>query len=129
MQYDQSWMGYGIVGGLQAGLIAAVVAALLFGFFHWLGRRGQWSYGPQIGWTFLSATLLTASGDLWNLFYFNYARLQSLQLLRAKLALVHDPDGIGVRVLCEFVGAGVGIAAGWLMFAHGWRRQFRDRRQ
>ena len=87
MQYDQSWMGYGIVGGLQAGSISALAAVLLFVFFHWLGRRNGWSYGPQIGWTFLSAAALTASGDLWNLFYFNYAQLQSLQLLKAKLAL------------------------------------------
>ncbi|GAA0252838.1 hypothetical protein [Rhodanobacter caeni] len=129
MQYDQSWMGYGIVGGLQAGSIAAVAAALLFGFFHWLGRRHGWSHGPQIGWTFLSATLLTASGDLWNLFYFNYAQLQSLQLLKAKLAMVHDPDGIGIRVLCEFVGVGVGIAVGWLLSPHGGLAHFRRDRK
>ena len=84
MQYDQSWMGYGIVGGLQAGLIAAAAGLLLFFAFHWLGRRNGWGYGPQIGWTFLLATALTASGDLWNLFYFNYGRLQSLQLLKVK---------------------------------------------
>lgn len=125
MQYDQSWMGYGIVGGLQAGAIAALAAMFLFGFFHWLGRRNGWSYGPQIGWTFLSAALLTASGDLWNLFYFNYAQLQSLQLLKAKLATVHDPDGIGTRVLCEFVGVGMGIAAGWIVSPHGGLARFR----
>lgn len=124
MQYDQSWMGYGIVGGLQAGLIAAVVAMLLFCLFHWLGRRNGWSYGPQIGWTFLLTVVLTASGDLWNLFYFNYGQLQSLQLLKAKLAMVHDPDGIGIRVLCEFVGVVVGIFAGWAACASGWQRLF-----
>ena len=95
MQYDQSWMGYGIVGGLQAGSIAALAAMLLFGFFHWLGRRNGWSYGPQIGWTFLSAALLTVSGDLWNLFYFNYAQLQSLQLLKAKLQRCMIPMALG----------------------------------
>ena len=125
MQYDQSWMGYGIVGGLQAGSISALAAVLLFVFFHWLGRRNGWSYGPQIGWTFLSAAALTASGDLWNLFYFNYAQLQSLQLLKAKLAMVHDPDGIGIRVVCEFLGVATGILAGWMLSAHGGRGHFR----
>jgi len=117
MQYDQSWMGYGIVGGLQAGLIAAVVATVLFCVFHHVGRRQGWSYGPTIGWTFLLSALLAAGGDLWNLFYFNYARLQSLQLLKAKLAAVHDPDGIGLRVLCEFVGIILGMLAGWALCA------------
>ena len=113
MHYDQSWMGCGIVGGIQAGLISALVGLLLFLLFHWLGRRNGWSYGPQIGWSFLLATLLTASGDLWDLFYFNYGQLQSLQLLKAKLALVHDPDSIGLRVLCEWLGLAIGIYAGW----------------
>jgi hypothetical protein len=115
MHYDQSWMGYGIVGGLEAGAISALAGLLLFGLFHWVGRRSGWSDGPQIGWSFLLATLLTVSGDLWDLFYFNYARLQSLQLLKAKLAQVHDPDGIGTRVLCELLGAALGIYVGWVV--------------
>ncbi len=113
MHYDQSWMGYGIVGGVQAGAISALGGVLLFVLFHWLGRRNGWSYGPQIGWSFLLATLLTASGDMWDLFYFNYGQLQSLQLLKAKLAQVHDPDSIGLRVLCEWLGMAVGIYVGW----------------
>jgi hypothetical protein len=114
MQYDQSWMGNGIVGGVEAGLISVVVALLLFLLFHWLGRRNGWSYGLQIGWSFLSATLLTAGGDLWHMFYFNYAHLQSLPLLRAELGLVHDPENLGVRVLCELLGVALGIYLGWL---------------
>lgn len=115
MHYDQSWMGYGIVGGVEAGAISLLAGLLLFLVFHWIGRRNDWSYGPQVGWSFLLAMLLTASGDLWDLFYFNYAQLQSLQLLRAKLAQVHDADGIGLRVLCEFIGCVVGIYVGWLL--------------
>jgi hypothetical protein len=118
MHYDQSWMGYGIIGGLEAGAISALAGLLLFGLFHWAGRRSGWSYGPQIGWSFLLGTLLTVSGDLWDLFYFNYARLQSLQLLKAKLAQVHDPDGIGTRVLCELLGVALGIYVGWLLSRH-----------
>ena len=125
MPFDQAWMGYGIVGGLHAGLISALAALLLFGLFHWLGRCNGWSYGPQIGWSFLLATLLTAGGDLWDMFYFNYGRLQSLDLLRAKLAQVHDPDNLGVRALCELLGVTLGIAAGWLLCEVDWRRRFR----
>jgi multisubunit Na+/H+ antiporter MnhB subunit len=128
MQYDQSWMGYGIVGGLQAGLIAAAAGLLLFFLFHWLGRRNGWSYGPQIGWSFLLATALTASGDLWNLFYFNYGQLQSLQLLKVKLAEVHDPDSIGLRALCELLGVTAGIYVGWALCSGDWRRRFGGRR-
>ncbi|MDE1893331.1 MAG: hypothetical protein KGM46_02705 [Pseudomonadota bacterium] len=124
MQYDQSWMGNGIIGGLQAGLVSLLAALLLFLYFHWLGRRHRWSYGRQIGWTFLLACVLTVSGDLWNLFYFNYAQLQSLELLKAKLALVHDPEHLGLRVLCELLGVALGIYLGWASCNASWRRRF-----
>ena len=115
MHYDQSWMGIGIIGGLQAGLISAIAGLVLFALFHWLGGRNGWGYGTQIGWTCLVAALLTLSGDLWDLFYFNYGRLQSMELLRAKLAEVHDPGGIGTRVLCELLGIVLGIYVGWML--------------
>lgn len=124
MEYDQSWMGNGIIGGLEAGLISLLAALLLFLLFHWLGRRHGWSYGPQIGWTFLLASVLTVSGDLWNLFYFNYAQLQSVQLLRLKLALVHDPENLGVRVLCELLGVALGIYLGWALCSGDWCHRF-----
>ncbi|MFC5739965.1 hypothetical protein [Dyella tabacisoli] len=117
MHYDQSWMGYGMVGGFQAGTIAAVVGLLLFGFFHRYGQRHNWNLGTQIGWSYLLALLLAGSGDMWDMFYFNYGRLQSLQLLKAKLAAVHDPDGMGTRVLFEFAGVAVGVYLGWLLIA------------
>lgn len=128
MQYDQSWMGLGVVGGLQAGLISAVAGLLLFGVFHWLGRRNGWTDGPQIGWAFLLALLLTAGGDLANLFYFNYASLQSLPLLKAKLADVHDPGSMGLRLVCEILGVTLGIYLGWLLSRQDWWcRYFRHR--
>jgi hypothetical protein len=108
MHYDQSWMAYGWMGGLEAGAISAVVAALLFALVHWR-RHPRWSYGLQLGVAWLLALALTASGDMWNMFYFNFARLQSLQLLKMKLAAVHDPDGISARVLCELLGALLGV--------------------
>lgn len=126
MPYDQSWMGYGFVGGLEAGAISAVVGALLFVLFHAIGRRAGWSEAKKIGWAFLLALVLSGGGDMGNLFYFNYGNVQSLQLLRAQLAEVHDPDNIGTRVFCEFVGVGAGIWLAWL--AIDWRARRRNRR-
>ena len=122
MHYDQSWMGYGWIGGLQAGLIAAAAGALLFLLFRWRTRKA-WSHGAQMGWSYVLGVVLAASGDLADLFYFNYARLQSVQLLRAKLAEVHDPDGLGTRVLCELAGVAVGIAVAWLASEWAARRR------
>jgi multisubunit Na+/H+ antiporter MnhB subunit len=125
MPYDQSWMGYGLVGGLQAGAISAVVGVLMFALFHAIGRRGHWSEARKIGWAYLLALVFSGGGDIGNLFYFNFARLQSLQLLRAKLAEVHDPDNLGMRVFCEMVGVGVGIFAAWIVI--GWLARRRAR--
>lgn len=115
MLYDQSWMGYGIVGGMQAGAIAVVIGFFMLLLVHWLTRKQHWSLGHELGVTYLLALLPSSSGDLWNLFYFNYADLQSPVLMRATLADVHDPDGIGTRVLCEFLGVAVGLSLAWLL--------------
>ena len=123
MNYDQSWMGYGWTGGIEAGAISVVAGVVLYLLFHWLGRRNGWSDARQIGWAYFLALVLSARVDAWNLFYFNYARLQSLQLLRAKLAEVHDPDGIGTRVLCELIGAAVGVFVAWVVCGGHWRRR------
>jgi energy-coupling factor transporter transmembrane protein EcfT len=121
MHYNQDWMGYGFVGGIEAGVISALAGLLLFGVFHWLGRRNGWSFAPQVGWSFLLATLLTASGDLSDLFYFNYAPLQSVPLLKLKLAQVHDPDSIGLRVVFELLGIALGIYLGWVLCSRNGR--------
>ena len=128
MPYDQSWMGYGFVGGLQAGAISAVAGALLLVLFHAVGRRGGWSEAKKIGWAYLLSLLLSGGGDLGNLFYFNFAQLQSLQLLRAKLAEVHDPDNLGTRAFCEMVGVAVGIFAAWIVIHWLAQRRARDQR-
>lgn len=123
MNYDQSWMGFGWVGGAEAGAISLAVGLVLYGAFRWLGRRHGWSDARQIGWSYVLALALTAREDFWNLFYFNYGRLQSLQLLQARLAEVHDPDGIGTRAWCELLGAAAGVFVGWLLCGgHGRRR-------
>ena len=123
MLYDQSWMGYGIVGGMEAGAIAAVIGFFVLLLLHWLTRKQPWSHGRVLAVAYLLSVLPSSSGDLWNMFYFNYADLQSPALMRASLAGIHDPDGIGTRVLCEFLGVAVGVSLGWaLMF---WRDRAR----
>jgi len=129
MEYDESWMGYGVVGGLEAGAISLVAGFLLYLLFHALGRRWGWKDGPRIGWAYLLALVFTVSGDLWNLFYFNYTSgLQSPQLLQARLAEVHDPDNIGTRVLFELLGAAIGVYVGWGLCSGDWKRRFLGRK-
>jgi hypothetical protein len=48
--------------------------------------------------------------------------LQSLTLLQLKLAAVHDPDAIGLRVFFDIVGALIGACLGWAMFSGGMKR-------
>jgi hypothetical protein len=121
MHYDQSWMGYGMVGGLEAGAISAVAALVLYLIVHAIGQRQGWSPLKKIAIAFLVALLLTASGDVWDLFYFNYGQVQSIQFLKARLAQVHDPDNIGLRVFCELIGAMVGACFGWIVRGGDWR--------
>lgn len=128
MPFDQSWMGYGIVGALQAGAISAAAGAIAFAVFHAIGRRHGWSEAKKMGWAFLLALVLSGGADLGNLFYFNFGQLQSLQLLRAKLAEVHDPDNLGTRAFFEFVGVGVGILVAWLAIDWLARRRARPPR-
>ena len=116
MHYDQSWMGYGIVGGLEAGAISAVVAFLLYALFNWIGNRNDWAHGMRTGWSSMLALLLTASGDLWDMVYFNYGRVESIQFLKVKLAEVHDFDGVGTRVFFEFLGVAAGVFLSRLLF-------------
>lgn len=119
MHYDQSWMGYGLIGGLEAGAISAVAGFVLYALFHWIGKRNGWGHGLRTGWSSLVALVLTASGDLWDMVYFNYGRVESIQFLKVKLAEVHDFDGLGTRVFFEFLGVGVGVFLSRLLLRHG----------
>jgi len=125
MHYDQSWMGYGLVGGLEAGAISAVVALLLYFVVRAIGRKQGWSPLQMIAIAFLLSLLFTASGDMWDLIYFNYTPMDSIQFLKAKLAEVHDPDNIGLRVFWEMVGALVGAGLGWILTGGDWRGALR----
>jgi hypothetical protein len=74
---------------------------------------------------FLVSVLLTASGDMWDLVYFNYTPMNSLQYLKVRLAQVHDPDNIGLRVFWELLGALVGAGLGWILRGGDWRGALR----
>ena len=117
MFFDQSWMGYGIVGALEAGAIALVIGLVVYVGLHLFGRSQGWSLGLEVGWASVIGVILAGGSDMWNLVYFNYGRVQSLQLLKIRLAEVHDPDNLGARVFFEFVGVAVGVFIGWLLFA------------
>jgi hypothetical protein len=122
MPYDRSWMGFGFVGALEAGGIALVVGVVVFGLLHAMGKSNGWSDGKELAIAFVLAVVIGSGQDMWDLFYFNMAPLQSLTLLKLKLAAVHDPDAIGLRVFFEFVGALVGVFLGWAMFSNGLKK-------
>jgi hypothetical protein len=117
-------MGYGIVGALETGAIALVVGILAYALLRAFGKGNGWSHGKELALAYVFAVVLSAGQDLWDLFYFNMAPLQSLTLLKLKLAAVHDPDAIGLRVFFEFVGALAGVCIGWAMFSGGLKKLF-----
>lgn len=122
MPYDRSWMGYGIIGALETGAIALVAGIVVFGLLHAFVKKGGWSDGKEIAIAYVIALVIGAGQDVWDLFYFNMAPLESLTLLKLKLAGVHDPDAIGLRVFFEFVGALVGVFIGWVAFSGGLKK-------
>lgn len=123
MPYDRSWMGFGIVGALQVGGIALLVGIVMYALVRALfGKGGGWSDGKELSIAYALTIVLAAGQDLWNLFYFNVVPMQSPSLLRIKLAAVHDPDAIGLRVLFELLGGLLGAAIGWAVFSGGFKR-------
>lgn len=124
MPYDRSWMGYGIVGALETGAIALVVGIVVYGVLHFINRGNGWSAGKAIGVAFALSVAIAGGQDIWDLFYFNMAPLQSITLLKLKLAAVHDPDAIGLRVFFEMVGALIGACLGWAMFSGDLKKLF-----
>ena len=108
---------YGVLGALEAGLIALLVGLVCFLFWHWLGLRSRWSMGHAIGWACVSAVIIGAGVDAWHLFYLGIARLESPLYARIALQGIHDPDGLGTRVVLEIAGALTGVVLGWQWFS------------
>ncbi|MHC1480789.1 hypothetical protein ACYJW8_11085 [Frateuria aurantia] len=111
---NQAWMAYGVLGGLESGLMALPVGLLIYLLFHRIGMAQGWPSGISIGWAFPVSVLLAGGQDVWNIFYFQFAPLNSYQLLQIQLNAVHDVDSLYMRVLFELLGVAMGIATGWL---------------
>lgn len=108
---------YGFLGALEAGLIAFAIGVLCFLLWHWLCRRTGWSIGHAIGWACVTATLIGAGIDAWNLFYLGIMKLESPLYARLALQGIHDAESLGARVVCEVAGALSGVAMGWQWFS------------
>lgn len=107
----------GFLGAIEAGLVAFVVGLFAFALWHWLCIRLRWSMGRALGWACVTAVVIAAGLDAWNLFYLGMMRLESPLYARIALQGIHDPGSLGARVVCEFVGALVGVATGWYWFS------------
>ena len=108
---------YGLLGALEAGVIALLVGLLCFLFWHWLSGKMRWSTGHAIGWACVTAVVIGAGVDAWTMFYLGIARLESPLYARIALQGIHDPDGLGSRVVLEIAGALSGVVLGWQWFS------------
>ena len=107
----------GLLGALEAGLIAFLVALLLYALWHYLGRRAGLSLPQILGWSAVSAVVLGAGLDIWNLFYLGFSRLESPVYARLAVEGIHDVDSLGARVVLELTGVVAGISTGWGVFS------------
>lgn len=113
----------GLLGALEAGLIALLVGVLAYGLLQWVVRKLQGSVGHALGGGFVIAAVVSAGVDAWNLFYLGMVRLESPVYARLALQGIHDADSLGTRVVCEIVGAGLGVLLGWQLFSAGSSKQ------
>ena len=113
----------GLLGALEAGLVALLAGLLGYGLLQWIVRKLQGSVGHALGWGFVVAAVASAGIDAWNLFYLGMARLESPVYARLALQGIHDADSLGTRVVCETIGAGLGVLLGWKLFSGGLRKQ------
>ncbi|HEX7342525.1 MAG TPA: hypothetical protein VF269_09670 [Rhodanobacteraceae bacterium] len=115
-----SFLPLGPLGVLCAALISLVVGFVLLGLVHAWGSRHRWSHAAEIGWAWLATMLASASVDIWHLFYMGMVPLESPVIIARVLAPIHDPATLGVRVVCEFIGAAAGVMLGWLAWTGAW---------
>lgn len=108
---------FGLLGTLEAGLIALLVGLLVFFLWERMGRMFEMTHGQVLGWAWLIATVIGAGYDTWNLVYTSVVRLESPLYAKLALARIHDPNELGSRVVMELAGAFAGIALGWYLFS------------
>lgn len=124
-----AFLPYGPMGVLLAALLSTLAGVVLVGLVHAWGRRHGWSHAHEIAWAWLAGVVITAGADTWHLLYSGIVPMQSPVAIARVLADIHDPDTLGVRVVCEFLGVSVGVMLGWLLWTGLWRHplQARDR--
>ncbi|MCF7751956.1 hypothetical protein KQ945_14445 [Bacillus subtilis subsp. subtilis] len=108
---------FGLLGTLEAGLIALLVGLLVYALWQWLVRALGGSAGHAIGWACVIAVVVSAGIDAWKLFYMGMVRLESPLYARLFLSSIHDPNELGSRVVLEVAGALAGVALGWMIFS------------
>lgn len=117
----------GLLGALEAGLIALLIGVLSYGLWHWIVRAFGGSTGHALGWAFVTAIVVGAGTDAWNLFYLGMMKLESPLYARLALQGIHDAGSVGTRVLLEITGAMVGVVIGWQLFTGGFREKNRKK--
>ena len=108
---------YGLLGSLEAALIALAIGFVVFALWWQVCRRTGLSHGHAIAWACLAAAVIGAGVDAWNLVYLGMMGLESPFYVRLALARIHDPDQLGTRVVLEIIGALVGVGLGWWLFS------------
>lgn len=106
----------GWLGVLEAALIAFVVGGLAWVLWRWIARVAGLTPGQSLGWACVTAIVVAAGIDSWNLFYLGVVRLESPVYARIALAKMHDADALGARVFMEWLGALSGVVVGWILF-------------
>jgi len=113
----------GFLGAMEAGVIALLIGVLAFLFWRWLMRLTGGSIGHTLGWACVTAAIVAGGIDAWNLFYLSMMKMESPLYARLALQGLHDPESLGARVVCEFVGALTGVVTGWHWFSDGFREK------
>ncbi|MCL1530436.1 hypothetical protein A7D16_20550 [Xanthomonas nasturtii] len=110
---------FGLLGSLEAGLIALILGVLVFAAVERIGRRLQFNHGHTLGIACLLTVAIGAGYDIWNLVYTSIVRLESPLYARLALARIHDPNELGSRVVLEVTGGLAGVVLGWKLFSSG----------
>ena len=113
----------GFLGALEAGLIAMLVGVLAYALWHWLMRTFGGTVAQTVGWAGLTAVVVAAGIDAWNLFYLGIMKLESPLYARLALQGIHDPGSLGARVVMEVTGALAGVVIGWRLFSSGFGKE------
>lgn len=113
----------GLLGVIEAMLIAFAIGLLVCALWQWICKRCGWSAGHALGWACVFSVAIAAGVDIWNMFYLGMVRLESPLYARMALENIHDPDSLGTRVLAQAGGALAGVGLGWYWFSRGWREE------